>query len=117
MKQSIPHHLSLDTVRSATKKALDVYQEKFSEYEAKAVWPSENHADVSFVALGKKLEGTIDLNDKTIDLELDVPFLMKPFQGKAMDIIQKEITKWLGKAERGELEEGSSADTEEKSDD
>ena len=36
-------------------------------------------------------------------MELDVPFLLKPFKGKALGVIEEEIKKWMAKAEAGEL--------------
>lgn len=104
MKHSIKHSLPLALVKTVATKAIAAYQEKFSEYEAASKWVTDNRAEISFVALKKKLEGTIDLSAESIDLELDVPFLFRPFQGKAIEIIEREIKEWLGKAERGELE-------------
>ena len=35
--------------------------------------------------------------------ELDVPFLLRPFKKKAIDVIEQEIKKWVKKAENGEV--------------
>jgi hypothetical protein len=43
------------------------------------------------------LNGAVEVKDKSIDLELDVPFLLKPFQGQAISVIEGEIKEWLAK--------------------
>jgi hypothetical protein len=50
------------------------------------------------------LSGSIELEPKRIGLELEVPFLLKMFQGKAIAIIETEIKEWVEKARKGELD-------------
>ena len=59
-------------------------------------------ADVSLVGLGDLgLSGTVEVRDKSIDMDLDVPFLLKPFQGQAISVIEGEIKSWLSKEKAG----------------
>jgi hypothetical protein len=46
----------------------------------------------------------VEVTDKSIDMDLDVPFLLKPFQGTAMKVISDEIQNWMEKAKRGEIQ-------------
>ena len=39
----------------------------------------------------------------SVDMELDVPFLFRPFKGVAMRIVQAEIEQWLVRAKAGEF--------------
>lgn len=105
MKHSIKHHLSTDMAKKATSKAFEAYAERFSKYNPTATWKSEHAADVGFEAKGVKLGGAIALREGAVDIEMDVPFLFRPFQSKAVDIIEAEIRKWITKAENGELDE------------
>lgn len=66
-------------------------------------WVSEDKATIGFVAKGISLDGTIQLQANSIDLELDVPFLLRPFQKMAVGVIEGEIKEWIGKAKTGEL--------------
>ena len=38
-----------------------------------------------------------------VTLDLDVPFLLKPFKSKALEVIEREIKVWVAKAKRGEI--------------
>ena len=52
-----------------------------------------------------KLGGHVALREKEIELDMKVPFLFKPFQSKALDVIEKEIKSWIKRADNGELDE------------
>ena len=103
MKHAITHDLSPELAKKALVRALVSYQEKFREYNPSLNWSSENVADISFKVKGISLQGKAELAAQQIFLELDVPFLFKPFQKKAIDVIEREVNEWLAKAKRGEL--------------
>ena len=67
-------------------------------------WRNDDQADISFSAKGMTLNGAVAVTASSIDLDLDVPFMLKPFKGKAIAVIEKEIKEWIGKAEKGELD-------------
>ena len=104
MKHNISHDLSDELAKTATVKAFESYQQRFREYDPQVNWTRDDHADISFSAKGIKLEGAIDLSPKQIQIDMSVPFLFKPFQKKAIDVIDKEIHKWIAKAKNGELD-------------
>src|SRR6266478_2884589 len=97
MKHTVPHDLGQERAKKATESALTTYAEKFAKYNPKTSWTSPNHATISFSVKGMSLSGSVDVKDKTIDLELDVPFLLRPFQGQAISVIDGEIKAWLAK--------------------
>ena len=66
---------------------------------------TDQRAEISFSAKGLTLEGAIELRPTEIELELDVPFLFRPFKNKALGVIEEQIQEWIGKAEAGELDE------------
>lgn len=100
----IPHDLSLDQAKLAARKAAEAYGKRFQEYDYKAKWVSETRVELGFTVMGKRLEGAMTVKPKQLQLELDVPFMFRPFQGKAISIIEKEANEWIAKARRGELE-------------
>ena len=104
MKHTVEHGLSREQAKKATEKAFDAYKERFAKYNPDSSWVSDNEAKVSFSAKGVTLEGTVILHDEDIELEMDVPFLLKPFKSKAVSVIEDEITKWVEKAKQGELD-------------
>ena len=105
MKHTIKHGISDELARKATKKAFESYVERFSEFSPQADWVSDNKANIAFSVKGKKLDGTVDLVPGAIDLEMSVPFLFKPFEKKAVSVIEGEIQKWIARAKNGELDE------------
>lgn len=103
MKHRVPHDLGQEKARKVTEAAWQSYSERFSKYAPTCVWTSESTAKIGFTAKGMKVEGEIDIQPTSIDLELDVPFLLKPFKGVAISVIEEEINKWIAKSKVGEI--------------
>ena len=49
------------------------------------------------------LNGTLQVNSNDIEMDLDVPFMLKPFKGTALGVIEEEIKKWIAKANAGQI--------------
>lgn len=105
MKHKIKHDLSMELAKKATSKAFESYAERFSKYNPTANWTSEHEAEVGFEAKGVKLGGSIALSEGAVELDMSVPLLFRPFQSKAVDIIEGEIRDWIDKAARGDLDD------------
>lgn len=104
MKHVIDHDLDQETARKATRKAFETYAEKFADYNPTANWTSDDRAEIGFKAKGMKLDGAVELKPNKIELELDVPMLLRPFKKKAMGVIDGEIREWIERAKKGELD-------------
>lgn len=104
VKHVITHTLSPEQARKVTDKAFESYAAKFGDYSPTAEWVSETKSNIGFQAKGIKLNGSIELQPHAVELELDVPFLLRPFKASAIKIIDTEIREWIVKAERGELD-------------
>ncbi len=105
MKHSIKHSLPIETAKKATVKAIEAYAERFSKFNPTSDWTTEHAAKIGFEAKGVKLGGVLALREGEVELDMDVPFLFRPFQSKAVDIIDSEIRKWIEKAKNGELDD------------
>ena len=103
MKHLVSHSLDAATARKVTDQAWASYQERYSQYQPQANWTSETHADVQFSVKGVTLKGSIDLEPKAVALDLDVPFLLRPFKGQAIAVIEREIRVWIDKANAGQV--------------
>ena len=97
MKHSVPHDLGQERAKKVTEQALGAYAAKFAKYSPKTTWIGGNKAQISFSVKGMTLNGSVEIKDKSIDMDLDVPFLLKPFQGQAISVIEGEIKEWLAK--------------------
>lgn len=105
MKHAVKHSLDQATARKAADKAFEAYSVEYAKYSPTADWTSDTHCDVTFTVKGITLNGALDLKPGEIDMDLDVPFWARPFKGKALALVEREIRTWVGKAERGELDE------------
>lgn len=103
MKHSVSHDLGKERAKQVMEAAWQSYSTKFGKYSPSMQWVSDDKAKIGFVAKGISLDGTIQLQANSIDLELDVPFLLRPFQKMAVGVIEGEIKEWIGKAKTGEL--------------
>jgi hypothetical protein len=103
MKHTIPHDLDQAMAKRVVDRAFAEYSTRFAEYQPHLRWVSDKRAEVGFNAKGVKLSGAMELEPASIGVELDVPFLFRPFQKKALEVIGDEVRRWVGKARAGEL--------------
>jgi len=103
MKHVVTHDLTPEQAKKAAESALAAYTEKFSKYSPKATWVSPTRANIAFSAKGMTLQGALELREKSFELDLEVPFLLRPFKGMALGVIEDEIKVWVKRAKAGEL--------------
>lgn len=103
MKHVIKHDLSPELAKRATEAAFATYQQKFADYNPSAEWTSDTDALISFKAKGVSIKGKFKLRPEEIEMELDVPFLLKPFTGRAVKVVEETIQEWVAKAKAGEV--------------
>jgi hypothetical protein len=103
MKHSVPHDLPIPLAKKAADAALTHYQERFAEYDPEVTWTTTTTAEVVFRAKGMAIKGLFEVLEDEVAMELEVPLLLRPFRQKALDVVEEEITKWIGKAKAGKL--------------
>jgi hypothetical protein len=103
MKHEIEHGLSLELARKALDKAMEAYSARFADYNPYFEWTGDKTANLGFSAKGVKVAGDIEIAGNKILIDLEVPFLLRIFKGKAMEVIDKEVRKWVEKARAGEI--------------
>jgi hypothetical protein len=103
MKHAIKHDLDVATAKKVTEKAYDSYKAKFADYSPTFRWASDNKAEVSFKAKGIAIAGSFTILPGQIDFDLDVPFLLRPFQSKAVEVVETEVKEWIQKAKAGQI--------------
>jgi hypothetical protein len=100
MKHQVPHALGQQKAKQVAIQALASYQKRFAEYDPRVEWTGDSCAKIGFSVKGLKLNGAIEVFADKFDLDLDVPFILRPFRGKALSVIEEEIKKWIAKAEQ-----------------
>jgi hypothetical protein len=103
MKHVIPHDLEMSLAKRVADRAFAEYKSRFPDYHPSLLWVSDQRANIAFSARGIKLAGAMLIEARAIALELDVPFLFRPFQKTAIEVIEREVNVWLERARAGEL--------------
>lgn len=84
-------------------KAYGSYKDRLAEYSPKLTWVDDTRAKISFRVLGKNIETFLTVTEKTVEMTGDLPFMFRPFQKKIVNVIGREVEKWIDKAKAGEL--------------
>jgi hypothetical protein len=103
MKHAVPHDLSIDAAKQAASAALAAYQQRFADYHPTITWVNDTLAEVNFKAKGVTMKGSFEILADRIEMDMEVPFLLRMFKQKAIDVVEGEITKWVSKAKSGQL--------------
>ena len=103
LTHTVTHDVDLSTARRATRCAFEEYQRRLAAFSPTVAWTDDDHAHVGFHVKGVPLRGAVALRDHTIDLAIDIPFLLRPFQKRAMSAVDEGIRVWLAKARAGEI--------------
>lgn len=103
MKHTVVHGLGRDQAKKVAESAWQSYSSRFSEYSPSCTWTNDYKAQIGFKAKGISINGELEVNDKDIGIDLDVPFLLKPFKNTAIKVIEEEIQKWIAKSKAGQI--------------
>ncbi|WP_437796208.1 polyhydroxyalkanoic acid system family protein [Sorangium sp. So ce693] len=109
MKHTIEHDLSDSEAKLATERAIAQYRERYAEYDPFLVWRDARRAELGFSVKGVKLKGSMELRPGAVDVDLDVPLLMRPFKGVAIAAIDKEVRHFIEEAHRERAQGGGKA--------
>jgi len=103
MKHSVAHDLGREQAKRVAEAAWNSYSARFANYSPTCQWENDNKANIGFNVKGVSLKGSLEVSEKDIALDLDVPFLLRPFKGQALKVIEEEIRNWIGKSKAGAL--------------
>ena len=103
MKHVVPHDLSTEDARRAADAAIAAYTQRFAEFNPTARWTNDKEAEIAFSAKGVTLKGVLELVHDGIAFTLDVPFVFKFIQKKAIKVIEEEVRRWVDKVRKGDI--------------
>lgn len=103
MKQRIEHGLDQETARRVARAAADSYTTRFERFQPQVTWLGDDRAALSFNARGIHISARLELEPGAIVVDIDVPLLLRPFKGRAQQVVERELQKWTDKAARGEV--------------
>jgi hypothetical protein len=103
MRYLVRHDLAPALARRVAEQAFASYAARYAKYQPELSWQSATRAKASFHAKGIHIGGTIELEPGAIAFELDVPWLLRIFEGRAIAVVEREVRVWEQAAQRGEL--------------
>lgn len=99
MKQTYSHGLGSRTkARAAVEQAFAHYQERFASHHPTITWQRDDQAELAFSVMGKQWTAKATVDDDALTIEGDIPFLMKPFEGKIREAVGKSVSQWIERA-------------------
>lgn len=99
MKHAVPHPLSRTDAKRALDLAWSEYSQRFAKYSPQLDWLTAEHARIVFHALGKRTEAQVRVLEHALEIEMDVPFMARPFVGRATAAIDREVARWIAKVQ------------------
>lgn len=103
IEHRLTHDLSAETAKRCLEKALEGYASRFPDYRPTYTWRSPEEVAISFSAKGMTLKGGVKLRPGAMEIDLDVPLLLRPLKGTAIRVIEDEFRKWMAEAKAGRL--------------
>ncbi len=99
MKHTIVHDLgSTEQARGVVEEAYGEYERRLASYDPKLTWVGQTQARIDFSVMGKSLSVTIDLTAHDLTVEGKLPLLFRPFQGKILSVLEREVRIWAERA-------------------
>ena len=95
---SIPHRLSTDEARTRIQNTLTGLK---SQHAAKLAQVQEtwngDHMEFRLAVMGQAVTGRVDVRDTSVDLAIDLPWMLAMFADRFRGEVQREGTKLLEK--------------------
>lgn len=98
MKHVIHHSLGLLRSKQLTEKAFADYARRYARYSPSLSWLDDRRASFGFTAKGLTLTGTMELRPSEIEVDMDVPFILRVFKPQAMKVLDREVSRILSDA-------------------
>jgi Putative polyhydroxyalkanoic acid system protein (PHA_gran_rgn) len=95
VKHIVQHPLTKIDAKRAVEAAWASYSQRLTKYDPRLQWLSEDQARVDFKIRGMSFQGRFRIADRSLELELDVPLLLRPFVKPATLAIDHEVAKWV----------------------
>ena len=98
MKHRVQHPLASEEAKELLDRALDTYREHYAEYSLETGWVDDDTAAVGFQVTGKKIDGQIRVREDGYEIDLDLPWVFRPFRKKIARSLDREFARWIEKA-------------------
>ena len=108
------HTISHDLDDALTRRTLDAaflaYKARFTRYDPTLRWEDEGRARFGFRVQGRELGGTVRLLPGALEISMEVPLMLRLFEGRARRAVESEVLRWIDRARAGEFLAGANRD-------
>ena len=98
MKHSVEHPLEPARARDLLDRALATYREHYAENSVETSWIDERTAAVDFEVTGRRVAGCITVCDDCYDIDLRLPWMLRPFKRRIAESFETELQRWIARA-------------------
>lgn len=92
------HPLDEAGARALIGQAFAHYAERYPAAKLQLQWTSERQAELQGMARGLTMRAHIELQESRCVLDVEVPFVLRPFKDLAQRAIEREVKRWLERA-------------------
>ncbi len=96
MKITREHDMTREKARTTVESLIPDLIDSFGQQVSDPRW--DWRGDVmtfSFTAMGLGIEGTLEVSDSTLVLDVKLPLLARAFEGKLVSVAEREIDRYL----------------------
>lgn len=98
MKHTVDHPLEAEKARQLLERALNTYVEDYAQYSMETGWKDEATAQVGFQVTGTRVDGEIKVCEGRYEIDLDLPWVLRPFKKEIVKSIDREFARWISSA-------------------
>ena len=98
MRHTVRHTLAPDKAKDVLEHALGAYREHYAEYQVETGWADEETAEIGFRMTGKQVRGKIKVCPDCYDIDLELPWMYRPFTQRIAGAVEQELQRWLARA-------------------
>lgn len=96
MKHVVSHPLSRADAKRAVEAAWAEYSRRFARFDPQLRWLAPDHARLGFSAVGRSFDAQVRVLEHGLEVDMDVPLLLRPLVGRATAAIDREVARWVG---------------------
>ena len=96
-----PRPLSHADAKRAVEAAWAHYSQRLAKYGPSLRWNGPSEACVGFTARGMSFDSKLRIADRSLEFEMDVPLLLRPFAKPAITMLEQEVGKWVKQVQTG----------------
>lgn len=97
MEHVICTGLSEGDSKKALNMAFETYANDYPQYKPHFKWKKEDLAEFGFAISSVRIAGFVLVIEDKLIVNMNVPFIARPFQGRAIAIIEEQVLAWKQK--------------------